>query len=80
MAEQINIAELLTHPSNVSRLEHIRHNETHATTSALNRFKRMTTEAPPITVSASGLVLDGMHRLAVAMDAGRVTIAANRKT
>lgn len=80
MANRITIAELLAVKFNRTRLEQIRHSEENHTTSALNRYKRMTTSAPPIIVDHDGTVLDGLHRLAVAMDAGQTDIAAQRHT
>ena len=73
---RVIIAELLAVEFNRTRLEQIRHSETNHTTSALNRYKRMSTPAPPITIAHDGTVLDGLHRLAVAADAGLTHIEA----
>ena len=76
-SENVSISDLLTHPSNVSRLAALIHNEQHNPVSALHRYARMTTPAPPITIAPDGTVLDGCHRLAVAAMAGHTHIEAH---
>ena len=51
MCEPVSIAELLAHPFNAMRLQHIHHSERHNPVSALNRYARMLTPAPPITIA-----------------------------
>ena len=61
--------------ANAAALDCIRRNEEGNSVSALNRYRRMKTAAPPIVVD--GLkILDGLHRALVAEWRGQDTIEA----
>jgi hypothetical protein len=75
----VPLAPLLV--DNHDRLECVRRNESGNEVSALNRYKRMQSTPPAITLAADGLsILDGLHRVLVADSKGEKFIAAHRHT
>jgi len=57
---RFSIALLVAHPDNGWRIQKVDQQ-------VARRYARMKTAPPPIIVSASGLILDGLHRVAAAI-------------
>jgi len=79
-SETLSIEQLLAHPENAFWLECVHRAEHANPASTLNRLRKMTTDAPPITINRNSEILDGRHRTLIAIERGHTTIRANRKT
>lgn len=80
MPEQVTIAALLAVAENAFWLQCIRRAEDDNPASLLNKYRKLKTTAPPITIDRHGVITDGRHRTLIALERGQTTIAAKRKT
>lgn len=69
---KITLAELMQNPANAGRVRC-------ADKQIVQKYIRMAarTEAPAIVIDKQGFVLDGLHRIAAALEMGRADIESN---
>lgn len=64
---RVKISDLRAIPFNEERLQSVLRNELGHTTSNLNCWLRVASTPPPIVLDRTGTILDGCHRVCVAV-------------
>jgi hypothetical protein len=75
--QNVRVADLLANPENAFWLDAVRRAEDANPASTLNKLRRLSTPPPPITINAHNEILDGRHRVLIAMERGQTYIEAN---